>query len=103
MVSTIGEALATARTYPDITPMEAQVTLGKILDKERAWLIAHPEAALSEAQAQHYLALLDRLAAGEPLAYLTGTREFYGMPFIVTPDVLVPRPDTEELVDAVLE
>jgi len=100
---TISHALAHARQYPEITSLEAQVLLGHIAKRERAWLIAHPEAPLDPNKAAHYRDLLVRLAAGEPLAYLTGSASFYGLEFVITPDVLVPRPDTEVLVDTVLE
>src|SRR5688572_1005649 len=91
----IGAVLAHARTLPDVTPLEAQLVLGTLLSHERSWIIAHPETPLTEEQAQHAAAMLDRLAQGEPLAYLIGTRAFYGLDFTITPDVLVPRPDTE--------
>jgi release factor glutamine methyltransferase len=99
----IGAALAHARTLQDVTPLEAQLVLGTLLGQDRAWIIAHPEAALTEEQAAQAGAMLDRLAQGEPLAYLTGSRAFYGLDFTITPDVLVPRPDTETLVDAALD
>jgi release factor glutamine methyltransferase len=99
----IGAVLAHARTLPDVTPLEAQLVLGTLLSHERSWIIAHPEAPLTEEQSQHAAAMLDRLAKGEPLAYLIGTRAFYGLDFTITPDVLVPRPDTETLVDAALD
>ena len=100
---TIGDALAHARQYPEITSLEAQVLLGHITGRERAWLIARPESPLDSNQAAQYRDLLVRLASGEPLAYLTGSASFYGLEFVITPDVLVPRPDTEVLVDAVVE
>src|SRR5687768_7487211 len=99
----IGAVLAHARTLPDVTPLEAQLVLGTLLGQERSWIIAHPETRLTDEQTEHAFAMLDRLAQGEPLAYLTGTRAFYGLDFIITPDVLVPRPDTEALVDAALD
>ena len=67
-----------------------------------AWLIAHDIDSLSDAQRTLFQALLTRRLAGEPVAYLTGTREFYGRPFQVSPDVLIPRPDTELLVELAL-
>ena len=69
----------------------------------RAWLVAHGEEPLSPAVVDHVLADLGRRAAGEPLAYLVGRREFHGLDFEVTRDVLVPRPETECLVDWALE
>lgn len=67
-----------------------------------AWLIAHDTDPLAEAHIAAFDVLLTRRLAGEPVAYLTGTREFYGRPFRVSPDVLIPRPDTELLVELAL-
>lgn len=67
-----------------------------------AWLIAHDTDVPDGAQRAAFLALLDQRLAGRPVAYLTGAREFYGRPFLVTPDVLIPRPETELLVEQAL-
>lgn len=67
-----------------------------------AWLLAHDTDALPAERAAAFDALLARRLAGEPVAYLTGRREFFGRPFIVTPDVLIPRPDTELLIELAL-
>lgn len=69
---------------------------------ETAWLIAHDTDVPSPAQAAAFHALLAQRLAGRPVAYLTGAREFYGRPFAVGPDVLIPRPETELLVDQAL-
>jgi release factor glutamine methyltransferase len=69
---------------------------------ETAWLIAHDTDVPDAAQAGSFLALLEQRLAGQPIAYLTGKREFYGRDFRVTPDVLIPRPETELLVDQAL-
>jgi release factor glutamine methyltransferase len=103
LLTDIGAVLAHARTLPDVTPLEAQLVLGTLLGQERSWIIAHPETPLTEVQAEQASTMLDRLAQGEPLAYLIGRRAFYGLDFTITPDVLVPRPDTETLVDAALD
>jgi release factor glutamine methyltransferase len=71
--------------------------LGHLLGRNAAWLEAHRDDEL--AVAGEYSALVERRAAGEPIAYLTGVREFYCRDFVVTPDVLIPRPETELLVD----
>ena len=68
-----------------------------------AWLIAHDTDPLAATQIMTFASLLGRRLAGEPIAYLTGTREFYGRPFQVSPDVLIPRPETELLVELALE
>ena len=82
---------------------ERRLLLEAVLARPHAWLASHPEAELAPGQAERYRTLLARRAAGEPVAYLTGTREFYGLPFAVTPAVLIPRPETEGLVDWALE
>lgn len=81
--------------------LDAEVLLAHVLSVTRAYLRSHPEASASE-RAGEYRALLDRRARGEPLAYLTGMREFWSLPLAVTPAVLVPRPETELLVERAL-
>lgn len=81
--------------------LDAEVLLAHVLSLTRAFLRSHPEAPAGE-RAGEYRALLDRRARGEPLAYLTGTREFWSLPLAVTPAVLVPRPETELLVERAL-
>lgn len=83
--------------------LEAQVLFAHALGVNRAWLIGHDRDALTPEQTTAMDALLKRRLAGEPVAYLLGEREFYGRPFRVTPDVLIPRPDTELLVELALE
>ena len=68
----------------------------------KAELLTHPERALTERQSNHYQAAIARRALHEPVQYITGTQEFYGRPFIVNPLVLIPRPETEHLVEAAL-
>lgn len=86
----------------DSATLDTEVLLAFVLDKERAWLLAHPGDELTEEQANAYQGLLDRRQIGEPVAYLVGRQEFYGRTFAVTPDVLVPRPESEQLVELVL-
>ena len=81
----------------------ALVLLAHILRRPKPWLLAHPEVHLSKAQADHLEGLLQRLEAGEPLPYLVGKQEFFGLEFEVNPSVLIPRPETEMLVEAALE
>lgn len=100
--STVGEALALARRAGRVTSSIAQAILAHILECDRAWVLAHSMSALTPQQATRFAELLSRAAQGEPLAYLTGEREFYGLAFTVTPDVLIPRPETEGLVEAAL-
>lgn len=81
---------------------DVQVMLGHSLGMSRAWLSAHRDDLADAWIAAHFRMLLRQRTAGQPVAYLTGGREFYGRRFSVTPDVLIPRPDTETLVEAAL-
>ncbi len=78
---------------------EASTLLSVALGRARAFLIAHPEYVLSNQEAERYRGMLGRRAAREPLQYITGRQEFWGLEFTVTPDVLIPRPETEILVE----
>ena len=82
--------------------LDAHVLMGHVLGQPRSWVLAHPEVDLSPAQQSDLEASLTRLALGEPLPYVLGHWEFYGLDFEVTPDVLIPRPETELLVDIAL-
>lgn len=82
--------------------LEAGVLLAYVLGVPRAQLTSHPEALVDGARTDRYRQLLRRRLAGEPLAYLTGTREFWSLQLSVTPAVLVPRPETELLVQRAL-
>ena len=83
--------------------LAAELLLLHTLRRNRTWLYAHPEESLSEAEAQAFSSLLARRAAGEPTQHLTGTQEFWGLAFEVTPDVLIPRPETEHLIEVALD
>ena len=98
----VAEALAAARGQ-GLDRLDAQLLLARVLQRPREWLIAHDDAPLSAGQQQRFAADCARRAAGEPLAYLLGEREFHGLMLQVGPAVLVPRPDTETLVDWALE
>jgi len=86
-----------------IDALDARVLLCHATGRDPAYLIAHPEATLRINELASYQALVERRAQGEPVAYITGEREFYGRSFQVTPAVLIPRPETELLVDLALE
>ena len=105
MSSTYGQALLGAQSS-GLDRLDAQLlllhALGKI-DTERAWLLAHDDDALDITQATTYQALVSRRAAGEPLAYLVGYKEFFGLRLAVDARVLIPRPDTETLVHWALD
>jgi release factor glutamine methyltransferase len=89
-------------TAPPLPANEARALLALVLRTSREYLIAHPEVPVSLPAQKAYEALVARRQSGVPLAYLLGEKEFYGRPFSVTPDVLVPRPDTETLVEVAL-
>lgn len=98
----VRQALALAREQ-GVARLDAQLLLAHLLQRERAWLIAHDDAELDEPLVARFGADLQRRAAGVPLAYLTGEREFHGLVLHVDEAVLVPRPETEHLVDWALE
>ena len=95
----IGIAAALAAARQTIAAAEARLLLGHLLARPPAWLAAHGDETLDETQELAFTALVARRAAGEPIAYLTGRREFYGRDFAVTPATLIPRPETELLVE----
>lgn len=106
----VGEALTEARASlkqalalnDREAGLEAHVLLGHALEASRAWLIAHADADITQAGLAAFHALLGRRLRGEPVAHLLGTREFFGVDLAVTPDVLIPRPETELLVELAL-
>lgn len=98
----IARALAWARTQLPAERSDAEHLLAWLLGRSRASLRARPEARLDDQQWRSYQRLVSARANGEPLAYLTGEREFWSLPIAVGPGVLVPRPETEGLVEAAL-
>ena len=86
----------------DTPTLDAQVLVAHALGQPRAWVLAHPEAELSPAQQEEIETNTTRREAGEPLPYILGHWEFYGLDFLVTPAVLIPRPETELLVERAL-
>ncbi len=99
MNHSIGEVLATAQ----LAPVDARALLRHVLGVDDAYLIVHTRQALSDSQSELFDALVARRSAGEPVAYIVGTREFFSLEFKVTPAVLMPRPETEALVEFALE
>ena len=93
---------ASAQLGTDEAKLEAQLLLQHVLNVNRSWLIAHESDVLQASIHAVFEALLKRRLNGEPMAYILGYREFYGLKFKVSPDTLIPRPDTETLVDAAL-
>ncbi|HYS23936.1 MAG TPA: peptide chain release factor N(5)-glutamine methyltransferase [Candidatus Eisenbacteria bacterium] len=83
--------------------LAAELLLMHALGRDRTWLYAHPEEQVSSADAQHFFALVARRANGEPTQHLTGKQEFWGVEFEVTPDVLIPRSETEHVIEVALD
>ena len=107
MPATAGEALKTAHERLAASSQnprrDAELLLAHVLGADRAALLTHPERVLSPAESAQYECFLVRRAASEPIQYITGLQEFYGLAFSVSPQVLIPRPETEHLVEAVLK
>jgi len=82
--------------------LATELLLMHALDRDRPWMYSHPEALVDPAAAEKFLALIARRAAGEPVQYLTGKQEFWGLEFEVTPAVLIPRPETEHIMEVAL-
>ena len=103
---TVRQLLADARarlgTAAFASPREAHLLLGHVLGLGEASLLARDDAAVSEDDSARFTALIERRLAGEPVAYLVGSKEFFGRPFAIDRRVLVPRPETEHLVEAAL-
>jgi len=102
MISRLEGLTARLARLSDSPALDAQVLLAHILDKPRAWVLAHPEAKLTSGQQAALGSAVRRLEGGEALPYVLGGWEFFGLEFILTPDVLIPRPETELLVEAAL-
>jgi release factor glutamine methyltransferase len=96
-----GMAQLRAAQIPSYT-LAAELLLMHALERDRAWMYGHPEESLDPAAAEKFRALIARRAAGEPVQYLTGKQEFWGLEFEVTPAVLIPRPETEHVVEVAL-
>ena len=106
-LNTIRSALASARrrlaAFPGLDPLrDAELLLRHITSLSKASLLAHPETELTPDQASAYAHAIERRCLFEPVQYINGTQEFYGLAFHVTPAVLIPRPETEHLVEAAL-
>ena len=101
-MTTIDAALRDARSR-GFERLDAHLLLAHVLGQSRAWLLAHGDDALTDPQGAAFESLVARRAAGEPFAYLVGEREFHGLTLAVNDAVLVPRPDTETLVEWALD
>lgn len=82
--------------------LAAELLLMHVLGRDRAWIYAHPEPELSEQASGNFFELIARRASGVPTQYLTGKQEFWGLEFEVTPAVLIPRPETEHIIEVAL-
>lgn len=89
--------------HPDRARLDAERLLLYLLRKDKAWLLANGDGTPSFDDSGEYAGLIQRRLAGEPIQYITGEAEFFGIPFRITPDVLIPRPETEHLVEAALK
>lgn len=107
MTQTIGTVLAAAAkefiTVTDSPQLDADILLAHILQKPRSYLYAFPEYELTTAELKQFSQYVARHSQGEPIAYLTGHREFWSLDLMVTPDTLIPRPETELLVELLLQ
>lgn len=99
---TIGDITHQAAATRGLPLLEVDMLLAHVLDATREYIYSHPERSLTTIQFKQFNSLVKRRQAGEPIAYLIGHKEFYGLDFIVNKHVLIPRPDTELLVDIVL-
>ena len=98
------EAIEHLRAHGVQAPeLSASLLLGHVIGRTRAWLIAHSEDCLDEGSGERFAELVQERCDGVPIQYLRGTQEFYQLEFRVTPDVLIPRPETEHLVEAALQ
>lgn len=83
--------------------LDAELLLGRVLNVERTWLHTHDTVELNPQTISELAKLIKRRASREPIAYITGHKEFYGRDFIVTPEVLIPRPETEDLIELAIQ
>lgn len=95
--------IADALRNSGLDAVDARALLRHVIGRDEAWLVSHPDRPLGATEQEAYAMLSARRAAGEPVAYLTGQREFYSLAFKVTFAVLIPRPETELLVETALE
>ena len=100
----LGQGIARLRQadVPSFT-LAAELLLLHVTGRDRTWIYSHPEELLSATEAARFFALVARRSAGEPTQYLTGKQEFWGLELEITPDVLIPRPETEHVVEVALD
>jgi release factor glutamine methyltransferase len=100
--STLSKARKLLEATSDSPQLDAEILLGKVLQANRAALYANPDQLITESQTGEFEQLIAQRCSGKPVAHLTGKREFWSLELKVTPDVLVPRPETELLVERAL-
>lgn len=93
------------KTYSEykLSPLDAEILLSLAGNMPKEYILAHPERTLTPAQTKKYFSFAKRRSSGEPVAYIVGKKEFFGLDFIVDKNVLVPRPETELLVERAIE
>lgn len=102
LVHVLSRTSARLAPLSDTAQLDTQVLLAQILGRSRTWILAHPETELDDRQLGDVERAVQRLEQGEPLPYVLGHWEFYGLEFEITPDTLIPRPETELLVETAL-
>jgi len=100
---TIQEILHKTYSAYKLSPLDAGILLSLVITKPKEFILAHPEKKLAPAQIKKYFSFAKRRAKGEPIAYITGKKEFFELDFVVNKNVLIPRPETELLVEFALE
>lgn len=104
IIETINKAATRLSAHQvDNARRDAELLLCHVLGRDRAWLLAHIQDEIDNQSIRQYERVMDRRAVREPLQYITGRQEFWGLPFKVTPDVLIPRPETEFVIEATLK
>jgi release factor glutamine methyltransferase len=100
---TIKEILRKTYLEYKISPLDAEILLSLALNRPKEYILAHPEKKLTKLQGKNFIDFAKRRSAGEPVAYITGKKEFFGLDFLVNKNVLIPRPETELLIEHTLE
>lgn len=99
----LAEATTLLKNHSDSPHLDAQLLLAQLIEKPRVFLYTHPEQLLTTHQLKQYRTIIKKRASGIPIAYLTGFREFWSLPLAVSKDTLIPRPETELLVEQTLK
>ena len=99
----VGELLLQNGPHPERAHQDAETLMRHALGKDKAWIISHRDEEISDGDAASLRDLVARRSTGQPIQQIIGETEFYGLPILVTPDVLIPRPETEHLVEKIVE